>query len=188
MPNQNAIVALIARIDPGVEKLSPAEAFRAHPDGFSIVFEGEQTARLYPGERAAALLQVLEGLRQLRTPAYVEVDPQTRGIALLLIPLVTRIARLVENAPEGVLVELTASHARHLLPRNGPDFASLLETLRAALANNAPLLVTETDSHEIIDARPTSLEPGISGKVRAEAKPERSWFRKFFCRCFCWCC
>jgi Glutaminase len=188
MPNLNAIVALIARIDPSVEKLSPAEAFRAHPDGFSIVFEGDQTARLYPGERAAALLQILEGLRRLRAPAYVEVDPQTRGITGLLIPLVTRIARLVEDAAEGVRVELVASHARHLLRRNGPDFGSLLEALRNALAKNAPLLVTETDSHEIIDARPTSLEPGISGPVRVEGKPARNWFRRFFCRCFCWFC
>src|SRR5260370_18687309 len=149
---KNAIVALIVRIEPSVEKLSADEAFRRHPDGFSIVFEGDQTARLYPGDRAAGILQILEGLRQLRTPAYVEVDPQTKGIVHLLIPLVTRVARIVESVAEDLRVELTASHARHLLKRESPDFGSLLETLRAAQAKNAPLVVTETDTHEIIDA------------------------------------
>src|SRR5690242_3088477 len=122
MPNPNAIVGRIVRIEPSLENMAPAEAFRRHPDGFSIALEGDQTARLFPGERSVGILQILEGLRALRAPAYIELDPQTRGIARLLIPLITRVAKILERAGEEMLVELTNSHARHLLARKNPDY------------------------------------------------------------------
>ena len=43
MPNQNAIVGRIVRIEPSIENLTATEAFRQHPDGFSIGLEGDQT-------------------------------------------------------------------------------------------------------------------------------------------------
>src|SRR5437773_6618577 len=138
MPNQNAIVGRIVRIDPSVEAMTAVEALTRYPDGFRIVFEGDQTVQLFPGDRAAGILQVLEGLRQLRAPAYIEVDPQTRGIARLLIPVITKVAKILERAGEGMLVELTNSHARHLLARKNPDYATLLDVLRTALAQKAP--------------------------------------------------
>ena len=73
MPNQNAIVAVVGRIEPQVEKQNAAELLRRSPDGVSIVFENDQTARLYPGDRAAGMLQILEQIRQMRAPVYVEV-------------------------------------------------------------------------------------------------------------------
>src|SRR5260370_38375026 len=117
---KNAIVALIVRIEPSVEKLSADEAFRRHPDGFSIVFEGDQTARLYAGDRAAGILQILEGLRQLRTPAYVEVDPQTNGITHRFIPLVTTVTKIIESPPQDLRAELTASPPAPRLSRTAP--------------------------------------------------------------------
>ena len=63
MPSQNAIVGRIIRIEPGIEGVPAAEAVRRYPDGFRITIDGDQTARVYPGDRAAGILQILEGLR-----------------------------------------------------------------------------------------------------------------------------
>src|SRR5882672_9440875 len=145
MPNQNAIVGLIGKIDPQVEKLSSAEFWRQNPDGVSIQFEGDQTARLLPGDRAAGMLRILEQLRQMKAPVYVEMRPETREIIRLLIPLVTRVAAISEPRGEEVRVELQLSHAVHRLVTTNPDFAQLLETLRAALEKKSWLVVTETD-------------------------------------------
>ena len=186
MPNPNAIVGRILRIEPNVEGLHPAEAFRRYPDGFNIAFERDQVARLFPGDQAAGLLQILEGLRKLGSPAYVETDPQTRGISRLLIPIVTRIANIVERTGEGMLVELTSSHARHLLPRKNPDYASLLDALRAARNKNAAVIVTETDSHEIIDVRPSPEEPRLTPKVPPGERQPEIKRKKWWCWFFCW--
>jgi len=154
------------------------EAIRRYPDGFRIAVEGDQTARLYPGDRAAGILQILEGLRQLRAPVYIEVDPQTRAIARLLIPLITRVANIVERMGEGMLVDLANSHARHLLARKNPDYPALLDALRSAQAKNAAVMVTETDNHEIIDVRPSSEEPKISGTIPSVEKKKARRFPK----------
>ncbi|HEY6269773.1 MAG TPA: protein-glutamine glutaminase family protein [Candidatus Acidoferrum sp.] len=187
MPSPNAIVAMVIRIDPGVEKLRGAELFRKYPDGFTIVFEGDQTARLYPGNRAADRLEILEELRQMRAPVYVDANPQNRGITQLFIPLVTQVTNISESGAEEMEVELQASHARHLLKRKNPDFGLLLETLRAAQAKKSWLIVTETDEPEIIDARPSPHEPKLPGGTSPEPdKVPRGWFHRWFCRWFCW--
>jgi hypothetical protein len=121
MPGPNAIVAHVARIEPPVDKAGAAELLRHNPDGVTVHFEGDQSARILQGHVAAGLLDVLEQLRALRTPAYVEVRPDTREITRLLIPLVSRVAKVDEDANEGVQVELEASHARHVLKRESLD-------------------------------------------------------------------
>jgi len=165
MPNQNAIVGLVGKINPQVEKLSPAEFLRKNPDGVSIEFEGDQTARLFPGDRAAGMLHILEQLRQMRAPVYVEVRPETREIIRLLIPLVTRVTAISEAQGDEVRVELQLSHAVHRLTTANPDFSQLLETLRSALEKKSWLIVTETDEHEIIDARPSLHEPRLPERL-----------------------
>jgi len=189
MPNQ--IVAIITRIDPPVEKLSAAELLRQHSEGITIVFEGEQSTRLYPGDRAVGLLEILDGLRQLRTPAYVELDPDTQAITRLLIPLVTRVAAISEEEEtEEVEIELEASHARHLLKRSHPDFERMLGALGAAQERNAWLIVTETDEHGIIDVRPSPHEPRPAEPAAPERHRGSSWFRRFcrWCSCAFRCC
>jgi hypothetical protein len=195
MPNPNAIVARIARIEPPVEDLKGGEFFQRHPDGASITFEGDRTARLYPGDgaarnRAAGMLEILEGLRRLQLPVYAEINPETRGITRLLIPLVTRVLSIAEAGTEAFRVNLEASHAIHRLERKNPDFGMLLETLRAALAKKEWLVVTESDAHEIIDARPSPQVPKLpepaSGLERSRTRP--SWWRRFCRRWICWIC
>ena len=189
MPNQNVIVAVVGRIEPQVEKQNAAELLRSSPDGVSIVFEDGQTARLYPGDRAAGMLQILEQLRQMRAPVYVEVQPENKEITRLLIPLVTRVTSISESEAEEIKVELQLSHARHLLKRRNPDFAQLLETLSGAQRNKTWLIVTETDEHEIIDARPSPHEPKLPEVTAPEPRRDRpGWFRSFCRRWCCLCC
>src|SRR5260370_28842554 len=126
MPNPNALVGVVGRIDPSLEKLSVTEYLRKYPGGVSVVFEGEQTARLLPGDRAAGMLEILEQLRQLRAPVYVEVRPENKEITRLLIPLVTRVSDVSESGAD-FTVDLRASHARHQVRRKSADFAPLLE-------------------------------------------------------------
>src|SRR2546421_6461581 len=131
MPNPNAIVGILSRIDPPVEKRG-AEMFRSYPDGFTVAFESQLTdtartepLRLYPGERAAGMLEILEELRRMHAPVYLEAEPNTRGITRLLIPLVSRVANITEQPGDDVSVMLEMSHARHLLRRANNYFAEL---------------------------------------------------------------
>lgn len=190
MPDPNAIVGLIARITPPADRVSTAELLRQNPGGVAIEFEGEQAARLFPGDVAAGTLEILEQLRRMRAPVYVEVRPDTRGITRLLIPLVTRVTKIVEDGSDGFRIELEASHAHHLLKRITPAFQELLEALRAAVENRSRLVVTETDNHEIIDARPWPHAPTRPEPVVREPPPglwARIW-RWFRCPFRCWCC
>src|ERR1700736_6218534 len=133
MADSDVIVGLVARISPPVENAGAAELLRQNPDGVTIEFERDGAARLFRGDLAAGILDILEQLRRMRTPAYVEIRPDTREITRLLIPLVTRVTKIEESGAGGGRVELERSHARHLLKRDRPDYARLLETLRAAV-------------------------------------------------------
>jgi Glutaminase len=169
MPNPNAIVGLITRIDPPVGR-SGVEMFRESPDGFLIHLEADRSARLVPGDRAAGQLEILADLQQMQHPAYIEFNPDTRVITRLLIPLVAQIVGIVPTT-DGVVVELEISHARHTLRRSTPDFEELLRILREAQAKGGAWIVTETDDHEIIDVRPFP-------QARAPLRPQpRSYFR-----------
>lgn len=204
MPNPNAIVALVARIEPSVEKLRGFEAFSRYPNGFSILFEDGQTARLYPerereggleGRRAVGRLEILEQLRQLLAPVYLEVDPATRAIKELLIPLVTQVTNILETGGAEIEVVLRASHARHVLKRENRDFGLMLDTLRAAQQNKNWLIVTETDAPEIIDVRPSPHVPKLPEGIDQEPGPGKRtggplyrWFCRWFCCPFRWLC
>lgn len=171
MPNPNAIVALVARIDPPLDRAEGAER------GFTIELEGGGRARLEPRENAVGLARILDGLRALRRPVYLEVDPGTTAITRLLIPHVTRVAGLRALDSGVIAVELELSHARHVLRRGFPDAPEIEKTLRDALATRTPLVITETDEHEIIDVRP--LPPGIPRELphfpRPEFPPRAPW-------------
>ncbi|MBN2496858.1 MAG: hypothetical protein JXR96_19865 [Deltaproteobacteria bacterium] len=88
------------------------------------------------------------------TPVYLEIDPDSRLIKLVLVPYDSPVAALREQA-EWVEVELIYSAAIHVLRRDQPGFDVMLAELEASLADGTHRLVTETrDSHEIIDVRP----------------------------------
>jgi len=105
--------------------------------------------------RSRVWAEILESLREARSPAYVEIDPQSSLITELRLPKPYRVGRIA-RVPEGLQVELIVSHARHSLSRSNPDFEDLREALEEARKKGSEILVTETDRHEIIDARPAA--------------------------------
>ncbi len=181
MANENAIVGVIIGMEPDDEvpgEAMPGEATsRRSPTGIAIRFEGEQDATLPPGDNAAGMLEVLRELRRMGAAAYVEVDPESRAIERLRIPLESRVARISGEA-EAVEVVLEASHAVHLLARDHADFDEMLATLRAANEGGDRVLVTETDEHEIVDVRPSPGEP--RARRAAEPEPRRGFLDRFF--------
>src|SRR5262245_55709690 len=186
MPNPNAVIAVISRIDPPVTRPA-AELIRESPNGFLVELEREPSTRLYVSEHAAGLLEILEGLRKLRAPVYLELDPDTRGINLLFIPDVSRVARIYER--EGNLeFLLEQSHARNVLTRENPDFDLFAETLRNAHAKGEQLVVTKNDRNEIIDVRPHTGEPPRpgAGATPGEIRPLRRGCLWWIC-CFFLC-
>src|SRR5689334_12399009 len=90
MPNPNAIVSTTILLEPPLER-TPEEQLRAE-GGISVQLEGARRVRLDPtNPRSAGFARVLDGLSKLRLPVYVEIDPATQAITLLLIPMVARV-------------------------------------------------------------------------------------------------
>lgn len=158
MPIRNTIIAPVVRITPSVTKRGVEMLREAPPEGFSIEFEGKKTAMLPRDDRAAGVLEIIEELRKINAPVYVEVHPDTKTITRLLIPLMTRIVGVSETKGDEIYVSLEMSSARHVLNRKNPDFDEMLKTLRTARESKALMIVTETDKHEIIDIRPFPAE------------------------------
>jgi Glutaminase len=155
MPPQNAVVSTVVRVEPPLVELADKREVRLDPED----------------ERSAGLARVLGGLREQRLPVYLEVDPETSAITRLLIPHVSRVARISSLDVDVLSVELASSHGRHLLRRGAPAFEELEERLREALGKSDPVIVTETDDHEIIDVRPFVPEPEGPPLPFPERKP-----------------
>lgn len=179
MPMRNVIVAPVVSINPSVTKRGVEMVREVSPEGFSIEFEGKQTARLLPDERAAGVLEILEDLRKIGAPVYVEVHTETNVIIRLLIPMVVKVVGISEAKDDEIHVELEISHARHVLKRSAPDFDEILKTLRAAKENKTLMIITETDKHEIIDVRPFPAEfklPTLSPPTKSFPTPPKKIF------------
>lgn len=110
--------------------------------------------------RSAIWREVLESLRQMGRPAYVEVDPRTGVITDVLQPIPFRVTGITED-PDGLVVELEISQALHRLRRTNPDYDELAAALRAAYDAGLPVLVTENvDTDDIVDVRPQTAAEG----------------------------
>jgi hypothetical protein len=189
MPNPNAIVALVLRIDPPLDR--PVTDDR----GFSVELDNDRRVRIEPSDKnAGGLARILDGLRQLRQPVYLEIDPATSAITRLLIPNVTRVSA-IKPIDDGVLsVELELSHGRHLLRRTAADAPAMEQGLREAIRTRMPVVVTETDGHEIIDVRPNTFTP--DGEIPHFPRPEFparvpwsiEWIKYLWWRIWCWRC
>ena len=115
MPNPNAIVSTNVRLS---------------EDRQTVELDDGRTVRLPPDETGApGFVQVLDGLARLRHPVYLEIDPATDAIEQLRIPLVTRVAAVVQSEG-GLDIELAGSHGRHRLRPGGADSDDLERALR----------------------------------------------------------
>src|SRR5258706_14736030 len=112
MPNSNAVVSSIIRLDPPLDR-APAEMLRAER-GLSVELEGGRRVRLDPANpRSAGFAQILDGLNKQRLPVYLEVDPATSAITRVLIPYVARVLAVDRIDEDTLDVKLEYSHARH---------------------------------------------------------------------------
>jgi len=137
MPNPNAVVSTVVRVEAPVVEL-----------------EEGRSARLDPAdERAAGFARILEGLSKERLPVYLELDPETSSVLRLLIPYVARVVDIRPLEDGSLDVEIAPSHARHVLRRGSADFEELEGELRSAISSDVPVLLTEDDAHEILDIR-----------------------------------
>src|SRR4051794_33133548 len=132
MPNPNAIVSSIIRLDPPLDRAA-AELLRAER-GLSVELEGGRRVRLDPANpRSIGFSQILDGLSKQHLPVYLEVDPGNSAITRLLIPHVTRVMDIRPIDQNLLGIGLERSHARHVLRRGNPDFAELEHQLRESL-------------------------------------------------------
>ena len=169
MPNPNAVVSTIVRIDPPLDR--PATELLRSERGLSVELQDGRRVRLDPANpRSAGFAQILDGLSKQRLPVYLEIDPATSAITRLLIPHVTRVVNVRPMDDGGLEVELQPSHARHLLRRGAPDFAELERQLREAMRSGGAVILTEDDAHNIIDVR--GFTPGPDGPLPPFPKPE----------------
>lgn len=187
MLDANAIVSTVIRIEPPLDR-PPAEMLRAE-GGLSVELEAGRRVLLDPADpRSAGFAQILDALSKLGLPVYVEVDPETSAIVRLLIPYVTRVIDIRPTEQGALGVELELSHARHVLRPGAPDFEQLERELRDALRTGAPVIITETDAHDIIDVRRHT--PGPEGPLPPFPKPglppRRPWLERWISERWRW--
>jgi len=176
MPNPNAVVSTVVRLEPRLDR-PPEEVLRAE-GGLSVELEGERRIGLDPADpRSVGFARILDELSRQRLPVYLEVDPQTSTLTGLFIPHVTRVIA-ISAIDEGLLsVEIEASHARHVLRRGAPDHDELEQQLRTALDTGEPIVLTEDDAHEIFDIRPYTAAPEeLPRPFPKPGFPHRPWF------------
>lgn len=114
----------------------------AHVTALTVTLTDGRTARFDPADaRSPALASLVENLRLMRNPVYLELDPASAFISRVRIPDIVRIESLTDAS-----VTFTESHARHTIDRN------LAELLRAN--RHQQLAVTTNDAGEIVDVRP----------------------------------
>jgi hypothetical protein len=157
MAKPTVIVARIAALDPALSGESrdrtPAEG------GAWIEFDGDARASLDPNDpRSPGLARVLRELQRQRLPAYIEVDPSTSFVTRLLLPLLTRVDGVRETS-SGLELVLAASHARHVLSSDLPEFGEIAGAIEAARRNKGAVLITEDERHQVIDVRAYTPDP-----------------------------
>jgi hypothetical protein len=191
MQNPNAVISNVIRFDPPLER-PPAEMLRAGEGGVSVELDDGRRIRIDPAdERSVGFIQVLDGLRKLRNPVYLEIDPDKGTIARILIPLVTRIVDINSINENEISVELESSHARHVLRRGDPTFEQLEREARERLRGGEPVIVTEDEAHNVIDIRffrpgPDGPTPIFPDKLLRPTFPRRPlWY--YWERIWWWC-
>jgi hypothetical protein len=136
-----------------------------------VQFLGGDSANVDMARPASgAWAEVLDSMQRAGQPVYVEVEPTSRVVTVLLLPLVSTVEAVTANAEGGFDVEFIDSHARHKLQPDQAEYQELLEILEAARLDRGAVVVTETpDTHEIFDVRRSSNAP--AGNTPGTAAP-----------------
>jgi hypothetical protein len=152
MPNPNAVVSRVIRLDPPLDR--PVDDVLRAEGGLWVELDGERRLRLDPQDsRSSGFAQVFDGLRRQNLPGYIEFDPDTSAVTGIRIPYLSPVLG-IRTVDRGVFdVVLANSHARHFLRAGGEDFEALRERLDEAVRTGAPVIVVDDDAHDIIDVQ-----------------------------------
>ena len=157
MPNANALVDTVSSLSSSLAEVR--EARRAGPASTSVTvrFAGGKFGVLDLSQpRSLVWAEVLHSMWEANQPAYVEIDPVTNLITELLCPLVVKVGDIRETN-SGAELDLIISHARHYLQRTQANYREWLDGLDSARRQKSPVIITETDDHQIIDVRPANV-------------------------------
>lgn len=195
MEKPNVILGAVARVDAAPESL--AEAGVRGAAGGTLEFENGRTVRFDPQDRRGpALGGIAREMQRLGRPVYVEVSPED-VVTRMLLPTVGRVLALHDEPGGDVRVELDASHAVHVVRREGPDFEPIVRELRAARETGESVAIAETDDHEVVHVAPFRLPPPPRPERLPEPEPRPGllemlerwlpfrWLRRLLrcCRC-----
>jgi hypothetical protein len=150
MPNPNAIVSPVRELTPGFDVARGRDPDR----DTEIVLDGQPPVRLEAQDpRTPGWAEVLESLRQRGGLVYLEIEPDTRRIARVLVPRLGRVVWIEDDSAGGLELSLDNSHARLRLPAGHADFAAYQGLLREAQRLRSPLLATVDDAGLVLDLR-----------------------------------
>jgi hypothetical protein len=169
MPKRNVLLGLIQHIGQPGAPFEPQNSDTGVPadpaDKRAAVRIGTSTpwrmAYLEPeDERYQFWRSVLTGLQNSSTPVFAEVEPDTRQLTDLLLPIVTRVMS-VRRVDDGVWeVDLDRSATRHMAYEDGEDAVAVLKELQRFAGTDEDVLVTaDRERNRIIDVSP--LPPDI---------------------------
>lgn len=192
-PPEIAVSAQV-RIVPPLAGREPEAAMAA--EEIRIELEDERQIRLDPDdERSPGFVRVIQSLEDGGRPAAFELDTEER-IRRVFIPHVSPVVRVLRLAAGVLSVELAASHARHTLRDTHPDFETFAQLLEEAAGSGAIVIVTEDDSHDILDVRIHDVPHGRPEVTRPQVRKSflariYDWFVRWI-RCSCsfpwgWC-
>ncbi len=168
MPKSNALLGLIQHIgqpgapfdpqnnDTGVPP-NPADKRAAVRIGTSTPW---RMAYLDPGMNGISSGDRCSRDCRGSTPVFAEVEPVTRQLTDLLLPIVTRVTS-VRRVDEGVWeVDLDRSATRHMAYEDGEDALAVLNELQRFAGKDEDVLITaDRERNRIIDVSP--LPPDI---------------------------
>ena len=184
------VVSTRFQLLPPIDDRDPAELLTAE-EGVALQLEDGRRIQLDPGDaRSPGFIRVVDGLARQGRPVAFELDLEDR-IVRLFTPHVSQVISLRE-IDRGVLsVDLAASHGRHTLRDSHPDYAALTETLGRAIESGATVILTEDDSHDVLDVQ--VIDEGGPPLVLRD-RPRKSFlariadiYRSFIHWITCWC-
>ncbi|WP_136666829.1 protein-glutamine glutaminase family protein [Flavobacterium sp. H122] len=192
MQNPNTVVSKIIRFKSATEG-NVSELLKGGRQ-LSIELEGGRHVLLDPSNpRSAGFAQILEGVFKLRIPVYMEIDSKSEAVTLILIPYVARVFEMQQIDSRFMSVEISSSHARHLLAIDNPDFLEMEKLLRVSIRDGIPVTITENDAHEIINVHLYTPEPGepplpfFKPKLLPKLKWRLCWLKIIWCWFWPWC-
>jgi hypothetical protein len=187
MKNPNAIVSKIIRFKSEIE--GPFSESLNKGRQLSIELEDGRNVLLDPSNpRSVGFAEILEDISKMQIPVYLEIDPKSEAITLIFIPYIARVFGIKEIDSRFISVEISDSHAKHLLPIDSPDFKEIEKILRDAIREGNPVILTENDAHEIIDVRFYSRDKDekLITLPKPELLPKSKWSWRWLKMLKCW--